>query len=410
MDIRTAPKKVNDSSGFRFLGVDDDNLVSIGPDDLVKTTEVYNQIKTDIENLVPKSEFNKENLALGNVDNTSDENKPVSIAQQSAIDTAYANSTDYTDQRIADLVNGAPSTLDTLGEIATAMAENEDVVDALNSAIGSKASQTELESHVNDNTVHITSEERTNWNYAKTHADSDHAPSNAEENQNAFSSISVSGDVITADSKTDSLTLEGNNVSLTADNENGKLTIGITKKNVTDALGYTPSEEGGGSGGGGTPITDIEISNVNGLQNVLDSKAASIHTHEIGDVNGLQNALDSKAASDHNHDNTYCTKIEIDEKLAAKANIDHSHAIDDVNGLQEKIDTKQDKPTTVTGTLSTGSTSITLSNDAITEDSTIDFYTSIYGVNPKTVTVISGNVTLTFDAQTTDMNIKVVIE
>ena len=342
MDIRTAPKKVNDSSGFRFLGVDDDNLVSIGPDDLVKTTEVYNQIKTDIENLVPKSEFNKENLALGNVDNTSDENKPVSIAQQSAIDTAYANSTDYTDQRIADLVNGAPSTLDTLGEIATAMSENKDVVDALNSAIGSKASQTELESHVNDNTVHITSEERTNWNYAKTHADSDHAPSNAEENQNAFSSIAVSGNIITADSKTDSLTLEGNNVSLTADNENGKLTIGITKKNVTDALGYTPSEEGGGSGGGGTPITDIEISNVNGLQNALDSKAesvhtheigdvnglqnaldskaASIHTHEIGDVNGLQNELDSKAASDHNHDNTYCTKIEIDEKLAAKAN------------------------------------------------------------------------------------------
>ena len=320
MDIRTAPKKVNDSSGFRFLGVDDDNLVSIGPDDLVKTTEVYNQIKTDIENLVPKSEFNKENLALGNVDNTSDENKPVSIAQQSAIDTAYANSTDYTDQRIADLVNGAPSTLDTLGEIATAMAENKDVVDALNSAIGSKASQTELESHVNDNTVHITSEERTNWNYAKTHADSDHAPSNAEENQNAFSSISVSGGIITADSKTDSLTLEGNNVSLTADSENGKLTIGITKKNVTDALGYTPSEEGGGSGGGGTPITDIEISNVNGLQNALDSKAASVHTHEIGDVNGLQNALDSKAASDHNHDNTYYTKIEIDEKLAAKAN------------------------------------------------------------------------------------------
>ena len=339
MDIRTAPKKVNDSSGFRFLGVDDDNLVSIGPDDLVKTTEVYNQIKTDIENLVPKSEFNKENLALGNVDNTSDENKPVSIAQQSAIDAAYANSTDYTDQRIADLVNGAPSTLDTLGEIATAMTENEDVVDALNSAIGSKASQTELESHVNDNTVHITSEERTNWNYAKTHADSDHAPSNAEENQNAFSSIAVSGNIITADSKTDSLTLEGNNVSLTADNENGKLTIGITKKNVTDALGYTPSEEGGG---GGTPITDIEISNVNGLQNALDSKAESvhtheigdvnglqneldskaesIHTHEIGDVNGLQNELDSKAASDHNHDNTYCTKIEIDEKLAAKAN------------------------------------------------------------------------------------------
>lgn len=36
------------------------------------------------------------------------------------------------------MVNSAPETLDTLGELATAFQEHEDVVDALNSAITNK--------------------------------------------------------------------------------------------------------------------------------------------------------------------------------------------------------------------------------------------------------------------------------
>ena len=52
--------------------------------------------------------------------------------------------TSYVDTKVADLVNSAPETLDTLGEVAQAIAENESVVDALNSAIGSKANQEDL--------------------------------------------------------------------------------------------------------------------------------------------------------------------------------------------------------------------------------------------------------------------------
>lgn len=68
---------------------------------------------------------------------------------QAAHDAYYQQSTGYTDQKIADLINGAPSTLDTLGEIATAMAENANVVDALNGAIGTKANQAEVDSMLN---------------------------------------------------------------------------------------------------------------------------------------------------------------------------------------------------------------------------------------------------------------------
>ena len=63
--------------------------------------------------------------------------------------------------------------------------------------------------------------------------------------------------------------------------------------------------------------------------------------------------------------------------------------------------------TDVTGTLTAGQTSITLSHGNITEDSTFDFYTSIFGVNPTAVSVSSGSITLTFEAQQTNMNVKV---
>ena len=53
----------------------------------------------------------------------------------------------YTDTEIAGLINGAPTTLDTLGEIATAMSENQSVVEALNSAVGTKANVSDLTTH-----------------------------------------------------------------------------------------------------------------------------------------------------------------------------------------------------------------------------------------------------------------------
>lgn len=55
----------------------------------------------------------------------------------------YATKTDVS-TAIANLVNGAPTTLDTLKEIADALAENEDVVDALEAAIGTKANASDV--------------------------------------------------------------------------------------------------------------------------------------------------------------------------------------------------------------------------------------------------------------------------
>jgi len=61
----------------------------------------------------------------------------------------------------------------------------------------------------------------------------------------------------------------------------------------------------------------------------------------------------------------------------------------------------------VTGTLATGETSLSLYDDKITANSTVDIYTSVYGVNPTGVVVGTGAISLTFDTQETDVNVKV---
>ena len=197
-------------------------------------------LTSHIENKENPHEVTKSQVGLGNVDNTSDASKPVSTAQKTAIDTAYSNAKTYTDEKIAGLINGAPTTLDTLGEIATAMEENKDVVDSLDEAIGKKANQSDLTAHTGNTTNHITSTERTNWNAAKTHADSAHAPSNAEANQNAFSNVKVGSTTIAADSKTDTLTLEaGSNITITPDATNDKITIAATDTTYSAATTTT---------------------------------------------------------------------------------------------------------------------------------------------------------------------------
>ena len=59
-------------------------------------------------------------------------------ATKAEVNTAKSEAQSYTDTKIANLVNGAPTTLDTLDEIAAALNDNADIVDVLNQSIGSK--------------------------------------------------------------------------------------------------------------------------------------------------------------------------------------------------------------------------------------------------------------------------------
>lgn len=144
------------------------------------------------------------NIGLENVENKSSETIRGEITKSNVTNAlgftpptaeeALTSAKGYTDTKIADLINGAPATLDTLGEIAQAMSDNKGVVDALDEAIGTKATASDLTAHIgNTSNPH---------SVTKVHV----GLSNVE-----------------------------NKSSATIRSE-------LTKENITNALGYTPPE------------------------------------------------------------------------------------------------------------------------------------------------------------------------
>lgn len=88
---------------------------------------------------------------------------------------------------------------------------------------------TTISNHTKDTTVHITASERTRWN-------------SAEVNQNAFSNIAVGEASVSADSKTDTLTLEqGSNVTIAVDADNDKITISAKDTTYSSGSGINIS-------------------------------------------------------------------------------------------------------------------------------------------------------------------------
>jgi hypothetical protein len=88
-------------------------------------------------------DVSKRSLGLDAVDNTSDLDKPISTAQQTAIDLKANQATTYTkaevDNNIANLVDTAPAALDTLNELAAALGDDENFATTVNSLIALKA-------------------------------------------------------------------------------------------------------------------------------------------------------------------------------------------------------------------------------------------------------------------------------
>lgn len=106
----------------------------------IKTSELYNDnqfISAKEQSLTDEEKCQaRENIGAGTSNFSGDYedliNKPY-IPSYENVPTK-----DYIDEKISNLVNSAPETLDTLGEIASALEENEDVISALNSVVSNK--------------------------------------------------------------------------------------------------------------------------------------------------------------------------------------------------------------------------------------------------------------------------------
>lgn len=207
-------------------------------------------------------------------------------------DVAYANANAYTDQKIADLINGAPTTLDTLKEIADAMTTEQSAVDALESAIGTKANKADL------------------------------------------AAVAMSGKYSDLSGLP---TIPTNNNQLS--NGAGYLT-GITKAMVTGALGYTPPttdtnttySAGTGLGLSGTTFSvsygtsagtacqgnDSRLSNARPASDVYAwAKASSKPSYAWSEITGKPGSF---TPSSHTHDDRYYTESEVNNLLGNKQN------------------------------------------------------------------------------------------
>lgn len=140
-------------------------------------------------------------------------------------------------------------------------------------------------------------------------------------NQNAFSNITVaksgggsSAVTVAADTATDTVTFEGSNVTITGDAANDKVTIGITKANVTAALGYTP------------PTTDnnttytFATGDANGQIKVTPSGGSAQNVSVKGLGSAAYTASTAYAAANHTHSYLEKTTYEKSAELACGSN------------------------------------------------------------------------------------------
>lgn len=238
------------------------------------STSAHNDIRLLITNLTTKL-----NNFLDVDDTTTDQlSELIALIQANATDIESITSGKV---NVSDIVNNLTTNVTNKPLSAAQGVAIKALIDGL---------QSSLNTHDANTTKHITSTERTNWNAAKTHADSAHAPSNAQPNQNAFSNIKVGTTTIAADTTTDTLTLEGSNVTITPDATNDKVTIAVANGS-TSAKGIVQLTDSVSSTSTTTAATPKNVKAAYDLANTAkttaDGKANASHTHTVANITDL---------------------------------------------------------------------------------------------------------------------------
>lgn len=344
-------------------------------------TELSNNVST--LNKVLTTETNRAKSAeSANASNISSEISRAK-AQEETLNTAIAtsekNSKKYTDTKIANLINGAPETMDTLKEVSDAIASSRTVEEALNKAIGTKALQTDFDAHTSNMKVHITNTERENlndanskkhthsnksvldgissalitaWNNAVEHISdtvkhitpSERALLNTVSNKvdkvkgkglstndytteekNKLKGISANANNYSLPTATSSVlggVKIGNNIS----NENG--TLSLSKDNIVNALGYEPGASGTSVviGVKGNAEDTYRTGKINLTPKDLGA-ATEVHTHTKSQIIDFPTAM---PASDVYGWAKQETKPTYTASEVGAANATHTHTV--VNG------------------------------------------------------------------------------
>ena len=220
-----------------------------------------------------------------------------------------------------------------------------------------------ITTHTGNTTIHVTSDNKTQWNSAYTHSTSAHAPSNAE--RNIIVGIQKNGTDLTADSSTRKVNIT---VPTTAA-EIGAATSTHKHDDLYDAKGAASSALDSAKAYADTAASTVKNDLLNGagaaydtlkelgdlivdnkdaidaLEEIASGKADKTHTHAIADVSGLQSALDGKAASSHGTHVTWSTtspKMDGTASVGSETKVargDHVHPTDTSRASKTEFDT-----------------------------------------------------------------------
>lgn len=117
------------------------------PDEYVTETELTQKgYLTDVSNkqdVIADLDTIRSGAAKGS---TALQTIPSEYITETKLNEKGYSTTTYVDNKVAALVNGAPETLDTIDELATALKDNKDIITVLENAIASKSDKSELSS------------------------------------------------------------------------------------------------------------------------------------------------------------------------------------------------------------------------------------------------------------------------
>jgi hypothetical protein len=231
--------------------------------------------------------------------------------------------------------------------------------------IDSKVSaiNTSISNHTGNSTIHVTNDNKTQWNSAYSHSTSAHAPSSAE--KNIIVGIQKNGTDLTVDSSTRKVNItvpttaaeigaatSGHNHDDKYDAKGASTTALNSAKAYADSAAATVKNDLLNGAGAAYDtlkelgdLIDDNADAIDALELVASGKADKTHSHAISDVSGLQSALDGKAASSHGTHVTFdsTNKPKMDGTAAfgtstKVARADHVHPTDTSRAAKTTVD------------------------------------------------------------------------
>ena len=252
----------------------------------------------------------------------------------------------YTDNAITALVDSAPEAMNTLNELASAITENKEIYDA----------------YVETVTQQLDSKADFNHNHDGVYANANHTHE-LDELTGLFDNVYTEKEVDDLLAGKSNTNHNHNDVYYTQGEVDERIQSGIDSVDLSGLATKTELSQG------------------------LATKAELNHDHEISNINGLQDALNSKINTD-----IAATKEELTQGLNSKSDMNHRHDDDYAAKVHDHNDlyyTKQEVDTNL------GSSSEETVLEAVTQANTYtdgEILKVIGGENEKEITTITGTV------------------